>query len=62
MAKRIVKPTLYNYRVVDRENGREEIVKDVRLTYYHDKTVELLTIDESAITYEVERVELIKIA
>lgn len=62
MAKRIVKPTLYNYRVVDRENGHEEIVKDVRLTYYHDKTVELLTIDESAITYEVERVELIKIA
>lgn len=58
--KRVVKPTLKRYSIVNRENGNRENIKDVVLTYYHNNVVELLTISADLLVYELNKVEIEK--
>lgn len=55
-SKKIVKPTIHKYSIVDRVTGKRENIKDVVLTYYHNNIIELLTISNDFLVFEADKI------
>lgn len=60
MKAKIVPQTMFNYSIVNRATGAEEIIRNVWFTFYHDKVVELHTSETNYTTFPLAEYEVVK--